>query len=302
MLTNSPTTEPALTAIEFRNVSLSFEDNRVLHKVSFAVHPGELTVVTGESGSGKSVLLHLAMGLLKPDEGQIFIDGTEIEILDESKLLSLRGGKMGMVFQEDALFSGMTVFDNVAYRLAERDLPEEEIDRLVIEVLKFVKLEESIDMMPEQLSGGMKRRVEIARALVGWPPVMLYDEPTNSLDPIVAGEVLDLIIRARDINRISSLFVTKELHEIPFLALRHAFKDEDGRITIRDLDDKRKSDLRVILLEAGEIVFTGTHEEFESSAKPVVRHFTHPETGRVAVDYSIPDPWSKRRKPKERIL
>ena len=142
------------------------------------------------------------MGLLKPDSGQIFVEGTEIDNLNESELLAIRGGLMGMVFQEDSLFTGLPVYENAAYRLEEHGWSEEEIKRAVTEVLRFVGLDGEENKFPEELSGGMKRRLEIARALIGWPRIMLFDEPTMSLDPLAALKVLDLIIRARDINHI----------------------------------------------------------------------------------------------------
>jgi phospholipid/cholesterol/gamma-HCH transport system ATP-binding protein len=185
-------------AIEFRNVSISFDDKPALLDINFELGLGEMIMLTGASSSGKSVLLHLAIGLLKPDSGQIFIDRREIEALDESELLAIRGGMMGMVFQEDSLFSGLTVYENAAYRLEEHGWTEEEIEKAVSEVLRFVSLEGEEEKLPEELSGGMKRRLEIARALIGWPSIMLFDEPTMFLDPIVAVQVLDLIMRARD--------------------------------------------------------------------------------------------------------
>src|SRR6267378_622664 len=209
-------------AIEFRNVSLSFDDKPVLIDISLQLAHGEMIFLTGVSGSGKSVLLHLAIGLLQPDSGQIFVEGREIETLDESDLLALRGGLMGMVFQEDSLFSSMTVYENAAYRLEEHGWTEEKIDKAVEEVLRFVGLEGEEEKYPEELSGGMKRRLEIARALIGWPSIMLFDEPTIGLDPIVAVQVMDLIIRARDINKISSIYVTKKLYELPYLASYYA--------------------------------------------------------------------------------
>jgi phospholipid/cholesterol/gamma-HCH transport system ATP-binding protein len=208
-------------AIEFRNVFLSFDGHQVLHDVSFILKRGEMILLTGVSGSGKSVLLRLAMGLLKPDSGQIFIEGREIENLNESDLLDIRGGLMGMVFQEDSLFTGLPVFENAAYRLEEHGWTEEEIERAVTEVLRFVGLDGEEEKFPEELSGGMKRRLEIARALIGWPRIMLFDEPTMSLDPLAALKVLDLVIRARDVNHISSLYVTKKLYELDYLAKIH---------------------------------------------------------------------------------
>ena len=217
-MTMNANTDAKTPAIEFRKVFLSFDDHVVLKDISFALDRGEMILLTGVSGSGKSVLLRLAMGLLKPDSGQVLIEGKEIQELDESELISLRGGLMGMVFQEDSLFTGLPVYENAAYRLEEHGWSEVEIDRAVAEVLRFVGLEGEESKYPEELSGGMKRRLEIARALIGWPRIMLFDEPTMSLDPLAAVKVLDLIIRARDINHISSLYVTKKIHEIDYLA------------------------------------------------------------------------------------
>src|SRR5690349_4874453 len=204
-------------AIEFENVYLSFDGYLALNNVSLKLARGEMIVLTGISGSGKSVLLRVAMGLLRPDAGRVLIEGREIEHLKEPALIDIRGRLMGMVFQEDSLFTGLSVFDNAAYRLAEHGWSEEKIEQAVKEVLQFVGLEGEEEKFPEELSGGMKRRLEIARALVGWPQIMLFDEPTMSLDPLAAAKVLDLIIRARDINFISSLYVTKKIHEIDYL-------------------------------------------------------------------------------------
>jgi phospholipid/cholesterol/gamma-HCH transport system ATP-binding protein len=209
-------------AIEFRRVSLWFDEKQVLDDISFELAQGEMMFLTGASASGKSVLTHLAMGLLKPDAGQIFIEGKEIVALDESELVEMRGRGMGIVFQEDSLFTGLTAYDNAAFRLDERGVAEDETEREVLEVLRFVGLEQDAEKFPEELSGGMRRRLEIARAMIGWPSIMLFDEPTSSLDPISAEKVLDLIIRARDIQHISSIYVTKKPYEIPYLASHRA--------------------------------------------------------------------------------
>jgi phospholipid/cholesterol/gamma-HCH transport system ATP-binding protein len=162
----------------------------------------------------------MAMGLERPDSGQILIEGNDLGLLDEAELLNLRGTRMGMVFQEDSLFTGLTAYDNVAFRFDEHGVSQAETDEAVKEVLQFVGLEKDGEKLPEELSGGMRRRLEIARALVGWPSVMLFDEPASGLDPLTAIQVLDLIIRARDIFGISSLYVTKKLDEIPPFWLR----------------------------------------------------------------------------------
>src|SRR6185436_11046793 len=288
--------------IEFRNVVLSFDDNVALNDVSFTLHQGEMILMTGASGSGKSVLLRLAMGLLKPDSGQILIEGKEIQTLNESALITLRGGLMGMVFQEDSLFTGLPVYENAAYRLQEHGWSKDEIERAVAEVLRFVGLEGEESKFPEELSGGMKRRLEIARALIGWPRIMLFDEPTMSLDPMAALKVLDLVIRARDINQISSLYVTKKIHELHYLANFRAEKLAGGEIKTVAALSTNLPRTRVIVLERGSIVFDGSVSEFAKSELPAIRELSTLDHHNHSLDPYFPDPWDKRREPAETIL
>jgi phospholipid/cholesterol/gamma-HCH transport system ATP-binding protein len=290
-------------AIEFRHVSLWFDEQQTLDDISFELAQGEMMFLTGASASGKSVLAHLALGLLKPDEGQIFIEGKEIAALAETELVELRGRGMGIVFQEDSLFTGLTAYDNAAFRLDEHGVAEDETKRAVLEVLRFVGLEQDAEKFPEELSGGMRRRLEIARALIGWPSIMLFDEPTSSLDPISAEKVLDLIIRARDIQHISSIYVTKQLNEIPYLATHRAVTRPDGTITIDEASSRLEAPgTRVMVLDAGRIVFTGSVAEFEASTLPVVTRLTQADNGTEFSDFYTPDPWDKQRRPKETIL
>jgi phospholipid/cholesterol/gamma-HCH transport system ATP-binding protein len=291
---------PLLPALEFRHVSVAFDDKPALSDISFQLHKGEMILVTGESGSGKSVLLRLAIGLLKPDAGQIFVGDREIERLDESELLAIRGGLMGIVFQEDSLFTSLTVYENVAYRLEEHDWRTAEIQKAVTEVLDFVDLTGEEDKLPEHLSGGMKRRLEIARALVGWPSIMLFDEPTMGLDPIVAVQVLDLIIRARDINRISSIFVTKKVYEIPYLT--NYVAKVDNRITINEAAPDELPMTRLMVLEAGKMVFTGSLSEFQASDLAAVKKLRTLDQHDHSADPYFPDPWDKSRQPLEKLL
>ena len=292
----------SVPAIEFRNVSLSFDGTTALVDVSFRLERGEMMLVTGVSGSGKSVLLRLAMGLLKPDAGQIFIDGREIETLDESDLLAIRGGMMGMVFQEDSLFSGLTVYENVAYRPQEHGWEEERIAQAVSEVLQFVGLQGEDQKLPEELSGGMKRRLEIARALIGWPTIMLYDEPTMSLDPIMAIQVLDLVIRARDIDSTSSMYVTKKIYEISHLARLVASRTENGEVVIIEARPDALPRTKVLVLDEGRIVFNGTVEEFQKSDLPAIKELMTLDRHEHAKDPYFIDPWDKRRRPAEKLL
>src|SRR5689334_7540602 len=291
-----------LPAIEFRNVSFSFGDIPVLRDVSFILNQGEMILLTGASGSGKSVLLRLGMGLLRPDSGQILIEGKEIQKLDEEQLIELRGGLMGMVFQEDSLFTGLPVYENAAYRLEEHAWSENEIARAVTEVLRFVGLEGEEKKFPEELSGGMKRRLEIARALIGWPRIMLFDEPTMSLDPLAALKVLDLVIRARDINHISSLYVTKKIRELDYLSKFRAETLGNGEIRIFEAPPTNLPKTRVIVLDGGMIVLDGTAAEFATSELQVIQALSTLDHHDHAHEPHFTDPWDKRRHPAEAIL
>jgi phospholipid/cholesterol/gamma-HCH transport system ATP-binding protein len=283
-------------------VCLSFDDHVVLTDISFTLNQGEMIFLTGISGSGKSVLLRLAMGLLKPDSGEIFVDGREIDNLNESELLSIRGGLMGMVFQENSLFTGLPVFENAAYRLEEHGWSEKEIEKAVSEVLRFVGLDGEEQKFPEELSGGMKRRLEIARALIGWPPIMLFDEPTMSLDPLAAVKVLDLIIRARDINKISSLYVTKKIYEIPYLANFRAMTQANGQPEIIEASPTSLPKTRVIVLQEGRIVFDGSAEDFRKSELKAIQDLAALDHHDHSKDPYFLNPWDKRRRPAETIL
>lgn len=289
-------------AIEFRNVCLSFDDHAVLSDISFSLEQGEMILLTGVSGSGKSLLLRMAIGLLKPDSGKILIEGREIQDLDEPELIELRGGLMGIVFQEDSLFTGLPVYENVAYRLEEHGWPEEKIEKAVGEVLRFVGLEGEENKFPEELSGGMKRRLESARALVGWPRIMLFDEPTMSLDPLAALKVLDLVIRARDINQISSLYVTKKIHEIPYLTTYRAETLANNEIKIVEAPSTNLPKTRVIVLEEGKIAFNGSAAEFAKSGLRVIQDLLTLDQHDHSHEPHFADPWDKRRESAETIL
>mgnify|MGYP000547132712 FL=1 len=287
----------SVPAIEFRNVSISFDDLQALKQISFTLYPGEMICVTGDSQSGKSVLLRLALGFLRADEGEIWINGTNITHLEETELLTVRRGLMGMVFQENALFTGQTVYENAAYRVTDQEWPEEEIKKSVVEVLTFVGLQNELEKQAEELSGGMKRRLELARALIGWPKIMLYDEPTAGLDPINAQQVMDLIIRARDLHGISSIYVTKMLHEISYLATNRAQRDDQGSSIV---PSEQVVGARVLLLEEGRIAFFGSPQEFEQSALPPVQHMLHPVTDAFHDDLEVENPWKQNRRTRQK--
>jgi phospholipid/cholesterol/gamma-HCH transport system ATP-binding protein len=288
-------------ALEFRKVSLSFDDQTVLSEIDLKLERGEMIFITGAAASGKSVLLRLAIALDRPDSGQVLIEGRDVGLLDETELLEVRGTRMGIVFQEDSLFTGLSVYDNVAFRLVEHGVADDVADKAVREVLEFVGLEQDADLLPAELSGGMRRRLEIARALVGWPSIMLFDEPASGLDPLTAIQVLDLIIRARDVYGISSLYVTKKLDEIPYLATHRARRTADGVVVeeVRSAADAPRTS--VLVLDAGKIVFEGSVTEFEASPLPTVTRLTHAENGTVISDFYTPDPWDKSRRPREAI-
>ena len=205
---------------------------------------------------------------------------------------------MGMVFQEESLFTGLTVFDNVAYRLFEHGWADADTEKAVKEVLHFVGLDGEEEKLPQELSGGMKRRVEIARALIGWPSIMLFDEPTMSLDPIMAVQVLDLVMRARDINKISSIYVTKKLHEISYLSEYRAVKVDGEQITVRE--ESRNS--RIMVLDAGHIVFDGQLAEFLNSKLPGVERLFALDHSDHSNDPYFENPGDPKRHAHERLL
>jgi phospholipid/cholesterol/gamma-HCH transport system ATP-binding protein len=260
--------------IEFRNVHMAFDEDVVLSDVSFKIHRGETKIILGASGSGKSTILKLILGLIQPDFGQILIEGLDITHMTERELVSIRRN-MGMVFQEGALFDSLSVRENVGYRLSEeKKLDEDEIAAEVFQLLGFVGLEEAIDKMPAELSGGMKRRVGIARALVGTPKVVLYDEPTAGLDPITKRTIVELMVKLRDIEGVTSVFVTHDLQAASILANEYALKAEDGHIEFKSGGDSLcLLNTRFIMLQNGVICFEGNYQEMMNSTLPYIRTF-----------------------------
>ncbi len=260
-------------AIEFLNVSLAFGDNVVLDGVSFGVRYGEAKVVMGGSGTGKSTLLRLVLGLLKPDDGRILIDGEDITDYTEEEMMVVRS-KIGMVFQEGALFDSLSVYDNVAYRLREKRVDEDEIEEAVMRMLRFVDLEDAVDKMPNELSGGMRRRVGIARALVGSPKIILYDEPTAGLDPITARTICELVLKLRDLEEVSSIFVTHRLQDIEVLSQEYVLRDDRGDLVFaKEGESLCLINTKFIMLKDGNIIFSGTDEELYASDEPYIRRF-----------------------------
>ncbi len=261
--------------IEFRSVYKSFDEEDVLKDVSFTIIRGETKIILGESGSGKSTILKLILGLIRPDSGQILIDGRDITRLTERELVAIRRD-IGMVFQEGALFDSLSVRENVGYRLSEeRRMNEDEIEVAVLQLLGFVGLEDAIDKMPAELSGGMKRRVGIARALVGTPRVVLYDEPTAGLDPITKRTIVELMIKLRDLEGVTSVFVTHDLQAASIMASEFASPVEGGRIDFKSGGESFcLLNVNFIMLQNGAICFEGSYPELMNSPLPYIKTFT----------------------------
>ncbi len=266
-------------AIEFRDVHLSFGDRKVLNGISFVVRKGETKLILGRSGGGKSTIIRLILGLIKPDSGQILIDGEEITRYSETEMMPIRQ-KIGMVFQEGALFDSLSVYDNVAYRLDEMGLDEEEIDHEVKRMLHFVDLSDAIDKMPNELSGGMRRRVGIARALIGDPSIVLFDEPTAGLDPPTARTICELAIKLRDLQDVSSIFVTHEMNNVGYLSSEYATVDDKGSVVFEKEGERLcLINTEVILLRDGRIIFNGSDEQLRTSEDTYVQTFINGKIG-----------------------
>ncbi|MFQ5925960.1 MAG: ABC transporter ATP-binding protein [Terriglobia bacterium] len=278
MVSTLPTT--GAEVIRFDDVHLGFGGQHVLTGVSLTLHTGETLVLLGVTGSGKSVLLKLALGLLKCEAGRIHVFGTDITHLEEEELFPLRA-RLGIVFQESALFDSLTVYENVAYRLleerehGEQDHSDEEIEQRVRQVLSFVELEPAINKFPAELSGGMKRRVGIARALITEPPAVLYDSPTGGLDPITSHTINSLIIKSRDLNQVSSIVVTHRLQD-GFTLANYTFDPRAGQLRPAPKlpgDGSHPTRTRFLLLREGRIAFDGSPGDFLAQTDPYVRRY-----------------------------
>ena len=263
---------PERPAVVFKNVSLSFDDKKVLRDVSFTLLPGHTKIILGASGSGKSTILKLILGLLKPDGGEIWIHGSRVDRMSEAGLMNIRG-HLGMVFQEGALFDSLTVAENVGYKLYEEtDMALDDVRRRVEEVLGFVRISEHIDKMPSELSGGQRRRVAIARAMAFKPPTLLYDEATTGLDPITATTIDEEIVKLRDVENVSSIVVTHQLRDAFFVATHGAIRI-GNQIEISPADAKKCDEAEFIMLKDGVITFEGNAAELRASTDPYIRTF-----------------------------
>jgi phospholipid/cholesterol/gamma-HCH transport system ATP-binding protein len=260
--------------VQFENVSIGFDGKPVLQGISFSVERGQTLVLLGPAGCGKSVLLKLANGLLKSDSGSIRVFGEEIDKLRRRELYALRA-RIGMVFQESALFDSLNVEDNVAYRLHEELVPEAEAHARVVEALRFVELEAAIDKFPSELSGGMRRRVSIARAIISHPDLILYDSPTGGLDPITSTTIIELVMKQRDVWHTTSLVVTHRLQDA-FILATHRFDPATGGMKPLPKDGANggiDEGTKFLLLNEGKIVFHGTTEELVHSDDPWVKRY-----------------------------
>jgi len=256
--------------VVFEHVSIGFEGKAILKDISFAVHPGETRMLLGPAGGGKSVLLKLVDGLIRPDEGRIFVFGKEVSSMPERELLQLRAS-IGMVFQEGALFDSLTVGDNVAYRLIESHVSQDEIDKRVLEALRFVELEQTVAKFPSQLSGGMRRRVAIARAIIGKPDLLLYDSPTGGLDPITSTNIIELVMKQRDVYHTSSLLITHRLQDA-FTLATNQFNQETNHM---EPIEGKGGDLNTsfLILNNGNLVFDGSTHELVTSDDPFIQDY-----------------------------
>src|ERR1043166_2511578 len=260
-------------AVEFRHVTFAYGDQIILNDVSFKVMRGELLIVLSASGGGKSTILKLTLGLMKPDEGRILIDGEDITDYDEEALNRVRL-RIGVHFQDGALFDSLSVYDNVAFRCHEQGVPEDIIEQEVRRLLRFVNLEDAIDMMPAQLSGGMRVRVGIARALAGKPQTLLMDEPTGGLDPPTARSMCELGIKLRDLRDVSAILVTHGIDNVRFIASTYAAYGSNGEVMLIEEQDRLcLINTKIMMLRSGRIIFNGSDEELFRSDDVYIREF-----------------------------
>ena len=256
---------PGGPIVVFDDVSLAFDEKEILRNVSFTLKTGHTKIFLGASGAGKSTILRLILGLLKPDSGRIFVNGERVDNMNEDALMRVRGD-LGMVFQEGALFDSLTVRENVGYKLFEEsNAPLEEVNRRVEEVLGFVRLSEFIDRMPSELSGGQRRRVAIARAMTAKPRILLYDEPTTGLDPITALTIDEEIIKLRDIEGVSSILVTHQLRDAFYVA-EHMAARSAGDVRFERAPVRKADEAEFIMLKDGRIGFEGNASEMRDAA------------------------------------
>src|SRR5580658_5403036 len=262
----------ATEIIVFENVSIAFDEKKVLEGISFRLNKGETKAIFGVAGSGKSTILKLTLGLLKPDEGHIYVLGEDVTQMRENDLFDLRR-KIGMVFQESALFDSLTVRENVAFRLLEEgNVTEEEVEKPVRESLSFVELEKTVDMFPSELSGGMRRRVAIARAIITHPEILLYDSPTGGLDPVTSTTIVQLIVKQRDVYKTSSLLVTHRLQDA-FIMATHYFDQKANEMRPLPPGSRAEIPMGFLILRDGKVIFDGSAHELAQSKDEYIREY-----------------------------
>ncbi len=258
--------------IVFENVSIAFEGKTVLDGISFHLEKGETKAILGVAGSGKSTILKLAMGLICPDNGHIYVLGDDVTQMREDDLFELRR-KIGMVFQESALFDSLTVRENVAFRLLEEGhVSEEEIEKPVREALSFVELENTVDKFPSELSGGMRRRVAIARAIITHPEILLYDSPTGGLDPVTSTTIIELIVKQRDVYKTSSLLVTHRIQDT-FMMATHYFDRKANKMLPLPKGARGEVPMTFLILRDGKIIFDGDVRQLVHSKDEYIKEF-----------------------------
>ncbi len=265
------TEDRAQDIIVFEDVALAFEDNAVLKGISFRLPRGESKALFGVAGSGKSLILKMALGLVRPDSGHIYTLGEDVTQMREEDLFELRR-KVGIVFQESALFDSLTVRDNVAFRLMEEGVSEDEIERRVREALRFVELEHTVDMFPSELSGGMRRRVAIARAIITQPETLLYDSPTGGLDPVTSTTIVELIIKQRDVYKTSSLLVTHRLQDA-FMMATHCFDAKTNHMQPVPPGGRVEVPMTFLILREGEVIFDGELHDLVTTKDEYIREY-----------------------------
>jgi phospholipid/cholesterol/gamma-HCH transport system ATP-binding protein len=273
---SSRPTNPTAPAVQFEHVRIGFDEGEILRDVSFCLHERETLILLGETGTGKTLTLKLAAGLLQPDSGCVEVLGQKISQMPEKELLNFRR-KIGFVFQEGALFDSISVADNVAYRLLEDRVARDEIEPRVREALRFVELEHTMDLLPSELSGGMRRRVSIARALINRPPIVLYDSPTAGLDPVTSQTIITLILRLRDMFGVAALLATQRVQDGFALANFH-FDPHSNRVVHNSQNGNaaaaaRQAGTRFLVYRDGRIYFEGEPEEIANSTDPYLKRF-----------------------------
>ena len=261
---------PEVPVLAFQGVSIGFEEPNVLEDISFAVAPAETRILLGPAGVGKSVLLKLAIGLLRPDSGSIQLFGQEIAHMPEEQLFPLRA-RSGIVFQEGALFDSLTVRDNVAFQLIQELVPDDEIAARVRESLRFVGLEEAFSLFPASLSGGMRRRVAIARALIHQPEFILYDSPTGGLDPVTSTQIIELLVKQRDVQHTPSLIVTHRLQDAFALSTHRWDPEQEHMVPLPK--GHFDPNTTYLMLEEGRLIFSGSLHDLVHSQNPFVHEF-----------------------------